>query len=86
MKHYEMDQEKYTHPRIFKLNKPTPVIGDMISIKGMGTFVCNGSSDDPIGGHCTADKCCFFCGNCCTAANYIFCVGAHWFTPVEDSL
>ena len=84
MTHYEIDPEKYINPIASWRDRPTPVIGDMVSIKGRGTFVCGGASDSP-NGHCTTEQCCFFCGGC-TVAHSITCIGIHWFTPVEDSL
>ena len=84
MTHYEVDPERYIDIIASWQDRPTPVIGDMISIKGKGTFVCCGAKDDP-SGYCTREQCCFYCDGC-TAAHIITCIGIHWFTPVEDNL
>ena len=63
--------------------RPTPVIGDTITIKGRGTFLCCGKTDNA--GYCTTTKCCLF-NEGCTAIRMIYCRGIHWFIPLEDSI
>jgi hypothetical protein len=63
--------------------RPTPVIGDTVTIKGRGTFLCCGKSDNH--GYCTTTKCCLF-NEGCTVIRMIHCRGVHWFIPLEDVL